>query len=170
MRIAQLAFIASLAISLPAFAEHDDHGDQGNPHRDAPLHGPKEYRGNPHQYDQHYYDGHPDFFRVEGDTWIGHDTGRDDDHYRVSHAWANGHFRRGLGREHVWHIAGGDAGRFWFNGWNWSVAPYDAPSCDGWRWDGDDISIYADPDHAGWYLAYNLRLGTYVHVEYWGGR
>ena len=177
MRIVPIALAFLLAASSPAFSKDVDRGTPrgellANPHGIPPGHAPKAYHGNPHQYDVHYdfkdQDGHPEYPHVDGDQWIGHDTGRDDDHYRVSHPWANGHFRGGHGPEHVWHLEGGQAGRFWFHGWTWNVAPYDAAYCEDWRWGGDDISIFNDPDHAGWYLAYNIRLGTYVHVAYIG--
>ena len=51
---------------------------------------------------------------------------------------------------------------------NWVVAPYDIDRCRDWRWDRDDVFVYDDDHHPGWYLLFNSRLGRYVHVEYFG--
>jgi hypothetical protein len=53
---------------------------------------------------------------------------------------------------------------------NWVVAPYDIARCRDWRWDRDDVFVYDDDHHPGWYLLFNARLGRYVHVEYFGVR
>jgi hypothetical protein len=113
---------------------------------------------------------HPDAPHVHSsnNVWIGHGSGRNDPHYHLDHPWAHGRFNGPIGRDHVFRLGGGRRDRFRFGGFFWAIAPYDYGYTNDWLWDSDDIVIYDDPDHVGWYLGYNVRLGTYVHVEYLG--
>jgi hypothetical protein len=53
---------------------------------------------------------------------------------------------------------------------NWVVATYDVPRCRDWEWDRDQVYVYDDDHHPGWYVLFNSRLGRSVHVEFSGVR
>lgn len=140
----------------------DEHRDNRGDQRGGDSHG-----GPPPKYSDKQ--GHPEAPHVHNNgKWVGHDSGRDDARYHVDHPWEHGRFNGGFGRGHVWRIEGGGRDRFWFGGFYFSIFPADYAYCDDWDWGTDQISIFEDPDHDGFYLAYNLRLGTYCHVTFLG--
>ena len=50
--------------------------------------------------------GHPNAPHVDGNKWVGHDTGRNDDRYHMDQPWEHGQFTGGFGPSHRWRFGG----------------------------------------------------------------
>jgi hypothetical protein len=177
----------SLLICVSAFAQDNQPASVGGGH--IPAHGPvpvnscvptqPPFNGQHQLNDQkgHPYHPHVD---AKDDKWVGHDTCADDPHYHLDHPWAHGHFTGGFGPQRVFTLQvdkvsmkiarwlSVESGRLYFDNYSWRVNSNDYDAAAHWRWAGDQIVIYEDPVHVGWYLAYIPRIGTYAHVEYLG--
>ena len=143
----------------------------GQPHGATSQQEHGQFHGEQSVQSRNYRDaeGHPNVPHVhDNGRWVGHDSGPGDARYHLDHPWEHGHFTAGFGPRHVWHLGGGSRERFGFSGFFFGVAPEEYDYCNDWDWNNDQVVIYDDPDHVGWNLAFNVRLGTYIHVRFLG--
>ena len=185
--------VVVLAAATAALAQHPGGRAAPSAHRAPPSHGPPPVRAAPppnrapegrpaekaperREAPRYYGQAQGPAPRTErprveaNERWVGHESGPEDRRYHLVHPWHAGRFSGEMGAAHLYRLGGWDGGRhrFWFNGFAWGVAAWDWEYVDDWDWSNDQVVIYDDPDHEGWYLAYNERLGTYVHVQYDG--
>ena len=174
-----MIMVATVAFAVPAFAQHPAaRGGGGGHFPSGPPHGPAPYRapapapvahpGVTVRAPEPVQANRP---HVEKDArWVGHETGGEDPRYHVGRPFPHGHFSGAIGNGHTYRLSGWDPHRhrFWFGSSFFLVAQSDVDYVDDWDWSTDQVVLYDDPDHPGWYLAYNSRLGTYAHVEYDG--
>ena len=158
--------LCALAVAAPS-QDRDEHRDHGR----GEDHDNGKHRG----WDKHDRNDHHDNGRHEG--WEKHEVrdnyrGWDDDHDRIvpGRRYPRGHY------EHVREVFIARSIDYrtrnviLYDRSNWVVASYDLDHCRDWRWDRDQVYVYDDDHHAGWYLLFNARLGRSVHVEFSGVR
>ena len=111
--------------------------------------------------------GHPVAPHVHAGTTagFGHEAFHGDSRYVIAHPWAHGHSTEARASARL-------SSRGWWterfcSDTSISTSCRSTSSTSTAGSELDQIVIYEDPDHDGEYLAYNPRLGTYVHVSTW---
>lgn len=125
--------------------------------------------------DEHGKHGHHDNGRHVG-WYKHHDKDRDehrgwdydDDHIERGHFYPHGRFVSSRQKFVFVSVNYGTRRVILDDHSTWVVAPYDIDRCRDWRWDRDDVRVYDDDIHPGWYVLFNARLGQHIHVEYFG--
>ena len=135
-----------LTIPRAPVVREQDHG--------APLFEP----GHPHGPVPYVRDGH----------WYGH-AAPDDVRFRLARPFEFGRFAL-PGPSHLYRVTRVDldARRIWLPGGHFEIAAWEWANTAPWCWTCDDFVVYVDPDHVGWYLIYDARMGEYVHAQFLG--
>lgn len=155
--------ITFLFLLAPVFAQHNDRHGGFVPHSGPAPTVHSQSRGEiPHVQPPR------GVFRHE--QWRGHVTTHENQRLRLERPFEHGRFPGGIGRDHRFILRGFHSHRFFIDGFFFEVFPDDLIFCNNWLWNGDQVVIYEDVNDPGWYLAYNVRLGTYIHVQYLGVR
>lgn len=105
---------------------------------------------------------------VRNDRWYGH-AAPDDPRFRLAQPFQSGRFALS-GPSHVYTLSRVDlaARRIWLPGGQFEIEDSDWAVTSPWCWTCDQFVVYPDPDHAGWYLVYDVRMGEYVHAQFLG--
>ena len=120
--------------------------------------GPMFEPGRPHGEVPYVRDGH----------WYGH-AAPGDARFHLDRPFQFGRFGL-VGPGHVFRTVRVDLGarRLWLPGGRFEIADWDWALTSPWCWTCDDFVVYLDPDHVGWYLLYDVRMGEYVHAQFLG--
>jgi hypothetical protein len=144
------------------------HGNGGHIPPPPPARPQGSARPEYHTYQNGRVDQRP---HVDNNRWWGHED-RDDNRFHLDRPFEHGRFRD-FGPDHRFRFArvDRDRHRFWFaGGFGFEIFPADWEFAEDWCWTcPDDIVVYEDPDHPGWYIIYNTETGVYVHAQYIGG-
>ena len=154
---------ATVAVSTPA-QDRDDHRDRDDRHDNGKHKGQEKHRDRDDD-DRHDNGKHKGWYKDDYRGW-------DHEHARIvpGRAYPRGHYEHVRERFVARSIDYRTRNVILYDRSNWVVAAYDVDRCRDWQWDRDQVYVYDDDHHPGWYLLFNGRLGKTVHVEFSGIR